>query len=60
LYNGSTEKAKKYFKEGIKLDPGNTKCMLAFKNAQTCEELKGINIIIIIIKFRKRKYSTKE
>ena len=39
LYGGNTENAKKYFKEGMRLDPDNKKCMLALKKAKKCEEL---------------------
>jgi len=54
LYNGTTEKAKKLFLEGMRLDPDNKKCMFALKKAKKCEELKG-NHFKIIIKLRKRK-----
>lgn len=40
LYNGTSEKAKKYFTEGMRLDPDNKKCMLALKKTRKCEELK--------------------
>ena len=50
LYGGNTENAKKYFKEGMRLDPDNKKCMLALKKAKKCEELKGIDIKYIYFK----------
>jgi len=40
LYQGSSDKAKKLFTDGMRLDPDNKKCMVALKKARKCEELK--------------------
>ncbi|EGR31789.1 hypothetical protein IMG5_101980, partial [Ichthyophthirius multifiliis] len=40
LYNGNTDKAKTLFKNGMTLDPDNTKCRTALKKAQRAEQLK--------------------
>jgi DnaJ homolog subfamily C member 7 len=40
LYNGNSEKAKKTFMEGMKLDPENAKCQRALNKAKKCEAFK--------------------
>jgi DnaJ family protein C protein 7 len=40
LYNGDSVKAKKYFADGIRLDPENVKCQKALHKAKRCEVYK--------------------
>ena len=40
LYGGESARAKKFFSEGMRLDPDNTKCRLALNKAKKCEQLK--------------------
>jgi DnaJ family protein C protein 7 len=40
LYNGDSEKAKKCFSDGMRLDPENTKCQRALNKAKKCEQYK--------------------
>ena len=40
LYNDNTDKAKKMFAEGCRLDPDNDKCKNALKNVKKLETLK--------------------
>jgi DnaJ family protein C protein 7 len=40
LYGGESARAKKYFAEGMRLDPDHKKCRLALNNAKQCEKLK--------------------
>lgn len=36
LYGGDSSRAKKFFGEGMRLDPDNTKCRLALVKAKNC------------------------
>lgn len=40
LYGGDSGRARKFFMEGMRLDPDNTKCRLALNKAKNCEKLK--------------------
>lgn len=40
LYGGESARAKKFFVEGMRLDPDNNKCRLALNKAKKCEQLK--------------------
>lgn len=40
LYQGNTEGAKKILQDGMRMDPDNKKCLIAFRRAKRCEELK--------------------
>lgn len=40
LYGGDSGRAKKFFQEGMRLDPDNTKCRLALNKSKNCERLK--------------------
>lgn len=40
LYGGESGRAKKFFIEGMRLDPDNNKCRLALNKAKKCEQLK--------------------
>ena len=40
IYGGESARAKKFFSEGMRLDPDNTKCRLALNKAKKCEQLK--------------------
>ncbi len=40
LYGGDSARAKKFFMEGMRLDPDNNKCRLALNKAKSCEKLK--------------------
>jgi len=40
LYSGESGRAKKFFTEGLRLDPDHKKCKLALYNAKKCEQLK--------------------
>ena len=40
LYGGESGRAKKFFVEGMRLDPDNQKCKKALHNAKQCEKLK--------------------
>lgn len=40
LYGGESLRAKKFFTEGMRLDPDNNKCRLALNKAKKCEQLK--------------------
>jgi DnaJ family protein C protein 7 len=36
LYGGDSARAKKFFMEGMRLDPDNTKCRLSLNKAKNC------------------------
>lgn len=40
LYGGDSARARKFFLEGMRLDPDNGKCRLALNRAKKCEQLK--------------------
>jgi DnaJ homolog subfamily C member 7 len=40
LYSGDSNKAKKHFSDGIRLDPDNIKCQKALNKAKRCEAYK--------------------
>lgn len=40
LYGGESSRAKKFFTEGMRLDPDHKKCRLALNTAKKCELLK--------------------
>ncbi len=40
LYGGDSGRAKKFFMEGMRLDPDNNKCRLALNKSKNCERLK--------------------
>lgn len=40
LYSGESGRAKKFFAEGMRLDPDNTKCRISLNKAKKCEQLK--------------------
>jgi DnaJ family protein C protein 7 len=40
LYSGDSGKAKKFFIEGMRLDPDHNGCRLALIKAKKCEQLK--------------------
>jgi len=40
LYGGESARAKKFFTEGMRLDPDNTKCRQSLNKAKKCEKLK--------------------
>ena len=40
LYSGDSNKAKKHFSDGIRLDPENAKCQRALNKAKRCESYK--------------------
>lgn len=40
LYGGESGRAKKFFTEGLRLDPDNQKCKKALYTAKKCEQLK--------------------
>lgn len=40
LYSGDSNRAKKYFVQGIRLDPDNQKCRIALNKAKKCQQLK--------------------
>jgi DnaJ family protein C protein 7 len=40
LYGGESGRAKKFFGEGMRLDPDHSKCRLALIKAKSCEKLK--------------------
>ena len=40
LYNGNSEKAKKLFSDGLRLDPENVKCKKSLNKAKQCESFK--------------------
>ena len=40
LYGGESFRAKKFFTEGMRLDPDHKKCRLALNTAKKCEQLK--------------------
>lgn len=40
LYGGESGRAKKFFAEGMRLDPDHKKCRLALNTAKKCEQLK--------------------
>ncbi len=40
LYGGDSSRAKKFFTEGMRLDPDQKKCRLALNTAKKCEQLK--------------------
>lgn len=40
LYNDNTEKAKKMFQEGLRLDPDDEKCKNLLKNVKKLENFK--------------------
>ena len=40
LYNGNSDKAKKLFSDGLRLDPENLKCQRALNKAKRCETYK--------------------
>lgn len=40
LYNGNSDKAKKFLSDGLRLDPENLKCQRALNKAKKCEAFK--------------------
>ncbi len=40
LYSGESGRAKKFFSEGMRLDPDHNKCRLSLNKAKSCERLK--------------------
>ena len=40
LYSGDSNKAKKHFADGLRLDPDNHKCQRALNKAKRCEAFK--------------------
>jgi len=40
LYGGESSRAKKFFGEGMRLDPDHKKCRLSLNTAKQCERLK--------------------
>jgi DnaJ family protein C protein 7 len=40
LYSGDSAKAKKYFRDGMRFDPENSKCQKELNKAKKCEAYK--------------------
>lgn len=48
LYNDNTDKAKKMFTEGLRLDPDDQKCKNALRNVKKLEQLKEKGLFFLV------------